>query len=371
MCRQPLPQPLSPPSAKLMIMALEEYGYQSRRGIRPDGSNVSSTEPALAPAIVNRKYDHMRMRESITHWILMHEHSFSIVEEAGFDFMMKVEISQWPGLCRTSAKNDYGLEKIKSVIKNVRDSISFINASEARTKTFNDLAQQSTYEMLSSAYKFKEVFPKYEERDPDYESCPSMDDWVKVEQICEILVVFNNVTNIISGSDYPTSNLFLCEVYKVKQVLDGKKDDENEFIRETMKKMKEKFDKYWQEVHLLMAIAVVLDPRVKMWSLQFCFPKIYEPADSKALAWSKTSSGCGFQELQNFVEVALMQKSNLDWKSHESKYRILSKLTRDILAILITTAASEATFSAGGRVIGQYRASLGVKTVQALLCGGN
>ncbi|GJR57200.1 hypothetical protein Tco_1499362 [Tanacetum coccineum] len=33
MCRQPLPPPLSPPSAKLMIMALEEYGYQSRRGL--------------------------------------------------------------------------------------------------------------------------------------------------------------------------------------------------------------------------------------------------------------------------------------------------------------------------------------------------
>ncbi|GJZ26611.1 purple acid phosphatase 15 [Tanacetum coccineum] len=31
---QPLPSPLSSPSAKLMIMALEEYGYQSRRGIR-------------------------------------------------------------------------------------------------------------------------------------------------------------------------------------------------------------------------------------------------------------------------------------------------------------------------------------------------
>ncbi|GKC94038.1 hypothetical protein Tco_1159480 [Tanacetum coccineum] len=33
MCHQPLPPPLSPSSAKLMIMALEEYGYQSRRGI--------------------------------------------------------------------------------------------------------------------------------------------------------------------------------------------------------------------------------------------------------------------------------------------------------------------------------------------------
>ncbi|GJX61660.1 hypothetical protein Tco_1454927 [Tanacetum coccineum] len=34
MCSQPLPPPLSPSSAKLMIMALEEYGHQSRRGIQ-------------------------------------------------------------------------------------------------------------------------------------------------------------------------------------------------------------------------------------------------------------------------------------------------------------------------------------------------
>nr|GEV39924.1 SGNH hydrolase-type esterase domain-containing protein [Tanacetum cinerariifolium] len=34
MCSQPLSPPLSLPSAKLMIMALEEYGYQRRRGIR-------------------------------------------------------------------------------------------------------------------------------------------------------------------------------------------------------------------------------------------------------------------------------------------------------------------------------------------------
>ena len=60
-----------------------------------DDSNVSSSEPGLAPAIVNGKYDHIRMRECIAHWILMHEHSFSIVEEARFDFMMKAGIPQW------------------------------------------------------------------------------------------------------------------------------------------------------------------------------------------------------------------------------------------------------------------------------------
>ncbi|GJT12802.1 zinc finger BED domain-containing protein RICESLEEPER 2-like protein [Tanacetum coccineum] len=181
-----------------------------------------------------------------------------------------------------------------------------------------------------------------------------LDDWVRVEKICEILEVFNNVTHIISGSDYPTSNLFLCKVYKVKQVLDGKKDDESEFIRKMVEKMKEKFDTYWAEVHLLMAIAAVLDPRVKMWSLEFIFPKIYNSVDAKDLIkmveqtlrsphseyvtiynesttesseqngsfmlesskkQSKFSTGCGFQELQNFVrqnEASPTQKSDLD-----------------------------------------------------------
>ncbi|GKC26953.1 hypothetical protein Tco_1034247, partial [Tanacetum coccineum] len=47
MCRQPLPPPLSPPSAKLMIMALEEYGYQSRRGIRVRAIEIPGWTPDL------------------------------------------------------------------------------------------------------------------------------------------------------------------------------------------------------------------------------------------------------------------------------------------------------------------------------------
>nr|GEX43249.1 zinc finger BED domain-containing protein RICESLEEPER 2-like [Tanacetum cinerariifolium] len=53
------------------------------------------------------------------------------------------------------------------------------------------------------------------------------------------------------------------------------------------------------------------------------------------------------------------------------RYRILSRMARDILAIPITTVASEATFSAESRVIDTYRASLAPETIEVLLCGGD
>ena len=48
----------------------------------------------------------------------------------------------------------------------------------------------------------------------------------------------------------------------------------------------------------------------------------------------------------------------LDWW----KYRILSKMARDILVVPISTVASESSFS-GGRVIEPHKASLSIDTV--------
>ncbi|KAK3030530.1 hypothetical protein RJ639_039560 [Escallonia herrerae] len=59
------------------------------------------------------------------------------------------------------------------------------------------------------------------------------------------------------------------------------------------------------------------------------------------------------------------------WKANNLKYKILSKMTVDILSIPITTVVSEAAFSTDGRVIDPYRASLLTKTVEALICGGD
>lgn len=71
-----------------------------------------------------------------------------------------------------------------------------------------------------------------------------MGDWEKVEGVCSILEAFNVVTNIVSDAQYPTSNLFLAEIRKVKQILDTKMFDQNLYIRGMKGVMKEKFDKY-------------------------------------------------------------------------------------------------------------------------------
>ncbi|KAK9286347.1 hypothetical protein L1049_014740 [Liquidambar formosana] len=138
----------------------------------------------------------------------------------------------------------------------------------------------STYLMLAAALEFKEVFPRYQERDSGYTYLPNSEDWEKAEIVCQFLEVFNEVTNIVSGSEYPTSNLFLTEIWRVKEILNDKLVDERPYIKAMARKMNEKFEKYWGECNLLMAIAGVLDPRYKMVLVEYCFSEIYPEGEA-------------------------------------------------------------------------------------------
>ncbi|GLT68184.1 hypothetical protein SLA2020_404400 [Shorea laevis] len=98
--------------------------------------------------------------------------------------------------------------------------------------------------MLGTAIQFKYVFPKYHQYDQLFKWVVTLEQWQKVENVNQVLAIFNEVTNIVSRSDYPTSNMFLLEVWTMKEILTLKSMDKNEYIKAMAIKMAEKFDKY-------------------------------------------------------------------------------------------------------------------------------
>ncbi|XP_062165000.1 zinc finger BED domain-containing protein RICESLEEPER 2-like [Alnus glutinosa] len=154
-----------------------------------------------------------------------------------------------------------GLAEIGEIVYSVREGIKYIVASEDRLRKFSDILKRlqlpgkklildvptrwnSTYMMLATAVQFKEVFSKYHKTDQAFQWLVSPEEWEKVENVNQLLSVFNEVTNIVSGSEYPTSNLFLPEVWKMKEILLLKCKDNNDYIRAIASKMSNKFEKY-------------------------------------------------------------------------------------------------------------------------------
>ncbi|GJV98702.1 zinc finger BED domain-containing protein RICESLEEPER 2-like protein [Tanacetum coccineum] len=56
------------------------------------------------------------------------------------------------------------------------------------------------------------------------------------------------------------------------------------------------------------------------------------------------------------------------WKINGLKYPTLQTIARDILAIPISTVASESCFSTSGRLITLHRSHLKPNTLEALMC---
>jgi hypothetical protein len=56
------------------------------------------------------------------------------------------------------------------------------------------------------------------------------------------------------------------------------------------------------------------------------------------------------------------------WKVNAPKYHTLAEIARDVLAIPISTIASESAFSNGGRALDTFRSSLSPLIVEALIC---
>ena len=94
---------------------------------------------------------------------------------------------------------------------------------------------------------------------------------VKGEKICEFLHPFNVITNLIFGTSYPTSNLYLMQVWKIECLLKAYVENEVSIIKDMAMRMKVKFDKYWSDYSVVLIFGVVLDPCMKLSMIKYCY----------------------------------------------------------------------------------------------------
>ena len=304
-------------------------------------------------------------------------------------------------------------------------------------KRKTDLFSRSEDHFLYSMTKtMKEKFDKY---------WGSGEDSLKKGNVLLYVAVVFDPRKKLDYLNYCLSNLYgenVAKVIMIKRKIDLFSRSEDHFLYPMAKTMKEKFDKYWgsgedlsKKGNVLLYVAVVLDPRMKLDYLNYCLSNLHEENVAKVITdlmesvlkrlyehYNSTYSSYvsiqsasetsrmedvgvdvddddddpnrfiasqykafrqGKQHVGYVDEVAKYLMENIEgendktfnilawWKYNTNRYSILSRLAQDVLAVPVSTVASESAFSTGGRILDPFRSSLAPEMVQSLICTQN
>ncbi|KAF1898463.1 hypothetical protein Lal_00042158 [Lupinus albus] len=94
------------------------------------------------------------------------------------------------------------------------------------------------FTMLESAINYGHAFNSFSLYDANFMWYTSENEWNRAEIICEFLRPFNNITKLIYGSYYPTSNLYLAEIWTIECLLKSILTNEDLMIQQMARNMK-------------------------------------------------------------------------------------------------------------------------------------
>ncbi|XP_072149623.1 zinc finger BED domain-containing protein RICESLEEPER 2-like [Setaria viridis] len=315
---------------------------------------------------------------------------------------------------------------VQSVIYKIRESIKFIKSCTSHEQQFTDIIQQlqipsnktlcldikaqwnTTHLMLLAALDYKQAFTMLEKFNDNYNQAPSAVDWEEVEVACSYLKLLYDSAHSIMATEDPTANIFFHEAWTIQREISSGTDLQDPISSRIAKDVHERFDKYWKDCNVMLAIAVVMDPRFKMKIVEFSYSKIYGPkgvkyvkvvddavhelykeyvrqplplvaahvehgangtlpTDEKKILTIPPSTGDALSDFDIYLSEAALSKipkSELDqyleeaplpripefdilkwWKLNALKYPTLSRMARDVLAIPVSTVGRGSVFS--------------------------
>ncbi|KAH9616192.1 hypothetical protein KSS87_013910 [Heliosperma pusillum] len=336
------------------------------------------------------------------------------------------------------------LDTLGDAMIKIQDGVAYWTATTQRQIKFACLARElgvpngkdlpsycenqwdSIYLMLERALLFRYVFKHEKLSDSGYTCIPSEEDWNLAKEICEVLKVFYEAAMFFSEKKYHTANEYFQKVCEIKLAISQWVSSEVEVITAMASNMMDKFDEYWNEVNTILAITAILDPRFKMYIVEYYFTKIYKDGAQGEIdrvrkvcielfeqyrigpriknASKRVKSNQSQQGINRYVKQDPMSAfdlfvterkketitTELDyyldeevlprrddfkllswWKNNGLKYPTLQMIARDVLPIPVSKVTSCAAFCRGGNVLVQHFNKLCCGTIEALMCQRN
>jgi hypothetical protein len=138
------------------------------------------------------------------------------------------------------------------------------------------MRRNSTYMMLRDALYYKPAFLRLKASDHrKYEKITPSHEWSMTLIIFQCLKKFYDLTEMLSGTSYPTANMFFRGFYDIKDLLDKWKFCEDFVIKNMAAAMSAIFEKYWSKSSTVLAMSCFLDPRYKKGLIEYYMMKFY------------------------------------------------------------------------------------------------